>query len=151
METSEEWKIISSFPDYSISNKGNVKHNATETIMNKTSDNKGYEYITFRLRVAREVAKAFLPNPENKPHVDHINRVRNDNRLDNLRWATVSENNLNRHIPAHKDNELHQPYISRHKNMFAFRRTINKILVRKYFKTLEEAVLFRDSFGVDER
>ena len=141
----EEWKLMQSFPDYSISNFGNIKHNESGKLMNKTTDTNGYEYITFRLRVGREVAKAFLENPENKPHVDHINRVRNDNRLENLRWATFSENNLNRHIPAHKDNKLHEPYISQHRDKFEFRKTIDGVLVRKRFNSLEEAIAYRDS------
>jgi len=142
---SEEWKVMESFPDYSISNLGNVKHNQSGKIMNKTCDINGYEYINFRLRVGREVAKAFHPNPENKPFVDHINRIRNDNRAENLRWATMSENNLNRVIPPHKDNELNEPYISKSKDQFEFRRTVKGKMTRKRFKTLEEAIEYRDS------
>ena len=44
------------------------------------------------------VAKAFLPNPEGKSTVDHINRVRDDNRVENLRWATHSEQNKNQSV-----------------------------------------------------
>jgi len=44
----------------------------------------------------RLVAENYLPNPENKEQVDHINRVRHDNRVENLRWATRQENCENR-------------------------------------------------------
>ena len=43
----------------------------------------------------RLLAQAFIPNPDNKPEVDHINRNRIDNSLDNLRWATRQENSRN--------------------------------------------------------
>lgn len=43
-------------------------------------------------RLNRLVAQTFLPNPENKPHVNHKNSIRTDNRIDNLEWVTVSEN-----------------------------------------------------------
>ena len=79
-------------------------------------DNHGYMFITRgqlkkRIRVHRIVAETFIPNPDNKPEVDHINRIRNDNRVENLRWATRLENAQNRGSKksgyAHKKHKKH--------------------------------------------
>jgi hypothetical protein len=44
------------------------------------------------LRVHRLIGKAFIPNPYNKPEINHKNGIRNDNRLENIEWCTSSEN-----------------------------------------------------------
>lgn len=56
---------------------------------------KGKTYYVHRL-----IAETFLPNPENKPFIDHIDRNRANNDVSNLRWATAQENCLNRRTTA---------------------------------------------------
>jgi hypothetical protein len=59
---------------------------------------KGYHSYTINGKSVdghRLVAEKFLPNPLNLPQVDHINRVRHDNRVENLRWVTRTENMQN--------------------------------------------------------
>lgn len=52
------------------------------------------------MRRNRIIATIFIPNPDNKPQVDHLNRKRHDDRVENLSWATSSENNKNRDLKA---------------------------------------------------
>lgn len=72
-----------------ISNKGRVKINEHLVLPKITSN--GY-YRVAGVFIHRAVAELFIPNPENKSCVDHINTIRTDNRVDNLRWTTQKEN-----------------------------------------------------------
>lgn len=54
----------------------------------------GREGVNRAIKTSREVAKAFVPNPDNKPIVNHLNGVKIDNRDTNLEWATYSENSI---------------------------------------------------------
>lgn len=76
---------------YEVSNLGRVKCNGK--IVEPHMRNK-YLYIAL-FYVHRAVAELFIPNPENKPCVDHINTDRLDSRAENLRWVTYKENSNN--------------------------------------------------------
>jgi len=98
----EEWHIIEDFPNYSVSNLGNIKNNKTNRIM-KLNVKGGYYHISLNngyckkgLKVHRLVALAFINNTENKPEVNHINKNKLDNSVSNLEWATRKEQNQHR-------------------------------------------------------
>lgn len=108
----EEFIILPNLSRYKISNKGHV-YNIKEKKYMKEVINKGYKRVELTLDnaeintdgnmtnrrnkvVHRLVALAFIPNPEKKPNVDHINRKRWDNNILNLRWSTPLENAENR-------------------------------------------------------
>lgn len=104
MINTEIWKDIQGFDGlYQVSNLGRIKSSIRSRILEGSLNKEGYRRITLRSSgtgrpyyVHRLVAETFLPNPDNLPQVDHINTIRDDNRIENLRWVTPSKNNNNK-------------------------------------------------------
>ncbi len=106
----EIWKDVLGFEGaYQVSNTGKIKSlkrtyirkngskdTKHEKILSNLDNGSGYKYINLgascRKAIHVIVAESFLCNPENKKTVNHINGNKSDNRLENLEWATHSEN-----------------------------------------------------------
>jgi NUMOD4 motif/HNH endonuclease len=98
----EIWREIEDFKHYYISNYGRLKSvfpDKKEKFLKDTTDQDGYirNGLTKDKKIIQKhrhrlVAEVFIPNPENKPSVDHINRAeKTNNNVSNLRWATYKE------------------------------------------------------------
>lgn len=109
----------------------------------------GYRVIRVNRKmiyVHRLIAESFLPNPENKRTVDHINRIRDDNRVQNLRWATQKEQmENNTRVLNRADYGFRQCENKREYNRNYRQAHIVEILKREheYHKTHRDEILAR--------
>lgn len=101
-----EWKEISESPLYEVSTKGGVRRKNNHKTRKAGLNDFGYLVVFLysiftakrrSMRIHRLVATAFLPNTNNYPIVDHINQDRTDNRVENLRWVSHTDNVRNSH------------------------------------------------------
>lgn len=102
--TQEEWRKIPSFPTYEASNLGRIRHKGK--VLTPVTTAYGYQQCTicfegkrFTRFIHRLIADAFLPPPPSPKHqLAHNDGTRDGNAASNLRWATCSENNMDKAI-----------------------------------------------------
>lgn len=146
----EVWKKVPGYEDYEVSSLGKVKGKHGKILSPWKS--KGYDIIWLckdntkvKFGIHRIVAWAFLDNPENKPTIDHLNRNRTDNRVENLRWATHSEQRLTSPVPISLTGERNINTTTNGKFRFVIKRN-KKTLVNEIYDTFEEAIEAKNAF-----
>lgn len=95
----ENWKKVSDFINYSISDKGRLRNDKTGRILKGGLDKDGYpqailcnKKIRKCFKIHKLVARAFIPNIDNKPQVNHKDGNKQNNAANNLEWVTMQEN-----------------------------------------------------------
>ena len=140
---------IDGYPDYVIHPNScllRIRKNKT-TMMKHYISNQGYcrvqlsnKGVPKKFTVHRLLAIHFIENPENKPTVDHINRIKTDNRIENLRWATMKEQCLNRIMPI---KIITKGGISKNGARWQWQYYMNGVRKYKYMKSKESLEIYR--------
>ena len=146
----EIWRYIPEYEAlYQVSNIGRIKSlhkQVSEKVLNNQLSN-GYLTVglskngkTKYFKVHRLVALAFIPNPDNKRDIDHIDLNKINNNVNNLRWSSRSENNINKKAYSNTGKK----FIYKKRN--SFKVQFKNISETKTFKTLEEAIQYRNEW-----
>ena len=94
------WKTVVDDPRYEVSDKGEIRNRATKRMCKPYVRKNGYAHYTWAkgtVMIHRMVAKAFIPNPDGLPQVNHKNFNKSDNRVENLEWCTAQYNTQHAH------------------------------------------------------
>ncbi len=139
---------IVNFPNYQIYEDGRVFSKHTRKFLKHQVN--GYLFVSLRRDgkaknhyIHRLVALHYIPNPENNPHVDHIDRNSLNNDVSNLRWVTPSENNQNKtKYSTNKSGHKNISYNNRD-NVWVYQKMIRGQMVQRYFETKTDALCFK--------
>ena len=140
---------------YTVYENGDIMGKRGKKMLKSCKDKKGYLRVSIlinkkqiNMRVHRIVALCYIPNPDNKPEVDHIKcKEITNNNVSNLRWATDSEQSINRGINCNNTSGVKG--VSKHGNSWKAQLTVNGKKMTKNYKSFDKAVAKRKEWELE--
>jgi len=150
----EEWKPIEDYDNYEISNLGNVRNKKRNKLLTPIINNKNYYQLNLcknnkrkNFQLHRLIAIAFIPNPNNLPITDHIDKNSLNNSIDNLRWVSHSQNQYNKQKRKNTTSKFRGVFFKKENNKWCSTIYIEKKMIYiGFFDTEEEgAIAFNEA------
>ncbi len=136
---------INDYQNYKIYENDTITNINTDRTLKVNMNRNGYLQVGLRnnpkrktFEIHRLIALYFIPNHNKLAFVDHINRIKDDNRIENLRWVSQSENSVN---TDRYDRDLKNISLTNGIRITIYRNTYS---YNKRCKTIEEAIIQRD-------
>ena len=145
---------VKGYENYIIYNDGDVYSRYRNRYLKHKTQRSGHKFVCLyknkdseAFRVHRLVALHYIPNPDNKDCVDHIDGNKSNNNVKNLRWTTHREN-MNAFQKKRTNNTSGIKNISYDKasDRWMYKKKIFGIRIQKYFKTKKEAIWFKFTY-----
>ena len=141
---------------YTINRQGVIK-NKHGHIMSHFPHSKGYVCVSLTknkkqktFKIHRLLAIQFLNNPNNYDQIDHIDRNRSNNSLDNLRWCNNQQNSCNRGISWSNKSGVKNIYYEQSRNKWVFKIKIDGKTIKKRFNDRTGAIIYKENFSISQ-
>lgn len=139
----EEFRELPEYPGYRIGNMGTIIGLYGKPLNQYLMSNGYYGVNVPRIQMVHKlVSLAWISNLQQKPTIDHINRIRTDNRICNLRWATWSENHTNKILRTDSKSGVTGLCFDNTRQRWTVSKTIDGVLYHRRFKERSDAEIY---------
>ncbi len=144
---------IQDYPGYFIYRDGRVWSDKSKIFLKHRNDKHGYKNVNLckdgkskNKFIHQLIAIHYIPNPNNFKDIDHINQIKDDNRIENLRWCNHTMNMNNMSVKKNNKCGIKNISYDTRDKLWCFSKMYRGKLHRKYFKIKEEAIKYKESY-----